>query len=420
MSEGVRRSVGGSGLDWLRPRVVFRRDRFPRTAHFGRPPGVGIGAGDRTPGLAEHSEQPLDFDQRLLRLLKIGFPEAIRHVFVEAGKLQAHLRSRFVIESRAQFHQNCRRSRDRSRSFRDAAVFQMFSRIFHRRNGALVGEIDQLQRACRINLGFKIRVGVVSGHISFTSTVSDGNADCPVISANTSLRRLLGYTCLALASLTGIDAAASQAKNTQPAKTKESQPPAVVVDHRTDSAEEMQVSVDKQKVSVRLQAGEGGEADGFFTTPWSSPRTVPLPLTCVPMPESDLIPLVKEASLAQELSTVLIRAVIRRESASLWCAVSDKGAVGLMQLIPEVSTQFGADPFDAKQNIQAGSKYLKQLLTRYKGDTKLALAAYNAGPVVVDAAGGVPAIPETTAFVEAILKDIEANSAVVSALPKPE
>lgn len=296
----------------------------------------------------------------------------------------------------------------------------MFPRILNRGNSGLVSEVDQLQWTCGINLGFKIRVGVVSRHSSFTSTVSDGKAVCPVISANTSLWRFLGCTCLALASLIGIDAVASQAKDTQPVKKKESQPPAPVVEHRPDSAEEMQVSVNKQKASVRVQAGEGGEADAFFTTPWSSPRTIPLPLTCVPMPESDLIPLVKEASLAQELSTGLIRAVIRRESASLWCAVSDKGAVGLMQLMPEVSTQFGADPFDAKQNIQAGSKYLKQLMTRYKGDIKLALAAYNAGPVVVDAAGGVPAIPETTAFVAAILKDIETNAGVVSAAPKPE
>ena len=248
------------------------------------------------------------------------------------------------------------------------------------------------------------------------STVSDGNAGSPVISANTFIRRLLGGVGLVVLSLTGIDAAPSQAKTSEPVK-KESQPPAVVED-QTDSAEEMQVSVDKQKASVRLQIGQGGEADAFFMTPWSSPRAIPLPLTCLPIAESDLIPLVKAASLAQDLSAVLIRAVIRRESASLWCAVSDKGAVGLMQLMPDVSAQFGADPYDAKQNIQAGSKYLKQLLTRYKGDTRLALAAYNAGPVVVDAAGGVPAIPETTAFVEAILNDIE--GAAVPAVPKPE
>jgi hypothetical protein len=189
----------------------------------------------------------------------------------------------------------------------------------------------------------------------------------------------------------------------------------------------MQVSVDKQRASIHLQVGEGGEADSFFTTPWSTPREIPLPLTCDPMPEVDIVPLVKDAAAAQDLSAILIRSVIRRESASLWCAVSEKGAIGLMQLMPDTAQQFGVDPYDPKQNVQAGSKYLKQLMTRYKGDTSLALAAYNAGPTVVDAegGGGIPAIPETVAFVSAILKDVAAHSppavpVLVPVVPRPE
>jgi soluble lytic murein transglycosylase-like protein len=228
------------------------------------------------------------------------------------------------------------------------------------------------------------------------------------------MKRLIPCIHLAFLSLSGICAAEPQAKDA-PAAAKQIVAPAAA-EHPADSTEAMQLSIDKQRTSVRSQIGDGGEADPFFTTPWAAPREIPLPLTCVPMAESDVIPLVKEASLAQNLSTDLIRAVIRRESASLWCAVSDKGAVGLMQLMPDVARQFGVDPYDPKQNVQAGTKYLKQLMTRYKGDTKLALAAYNAGPVVVDAAGGVPAIQETTAFVNAILKDIESK---IPAAPKP-
>jgi soluble lytic murein transglycosylase-like protein len=97
---------------------------------------------------------------------------------------------------------------------------------------------------------------------------------------------------------------------------------------------------------------------------------------------------------------------MKRESAFYPCALSDKGAIGLMQLLPEVAQQFGADPLDPKQNIHAGTQYLKQLLTRYKGDLKLTLAAYNAGPQRVDADKKVPDIPETTAYVDAILKDL--------------
>lgn len=91
-----------------------------------------------------------------------------------------------------------------------------------------------------------------------------------------------------------------------------------------------------------------------------------------------------------------------------------------MQLMPDVAQQFGSDPFDPKENVQAGSKYLRQLLTRYKGDTRLALAAYNAGADRVDAAGGTPAIPETTAYVEAILKELDSNIGSVSVAAKPE
>ena len=82
-----------------------------------------------------------------------------------------------------------------------------------------------------------------------------------------------------------------------------------------------------------------------------------------------------------------------------------------MQLMPEVAQQFGADPLDPRQNVQAGSQYLKQLMTRYKGDLRLALAAYNAGPQRVDADKKVPDIPETVAYVDAILKDLTPTAA---------
>jgi len=185
-----------------------------------------------------------------------------------------------------------------------------------------------------------------------------------------------------------------------------------------NSLEAMQSSIDKQKAAVRTQAGDGSPAASFFTTPWQGPASIARPPACDPIDESDLASIVKDTALAQDMSPDLIRAVIRRESASYSCAVSAKGAIGLMQLMPETSQQFGADPFDAKQNVEAGSKYLKQLLTRYKGDRKLALAAYNAGPARVDAVGGIPEIQETTAYVDAILKDIESAKALGPVQPK--
>ena len=82
-----------------------------------------------------------------------------------------------------------------------------------------------------------------------------------------------------------------------------------------------------------------------------------------------------------------------------------------MQLLPETADQYGVDPLDPQQNVKAGSQYLKKLMSRYKGDLKLALAAYNAGPERVDVEGKVvPAIPETMAYVDAILKDLAQSS----------
>lgn len=174
----------------------------------------------------------------------------------------------------------------------------------------------------------------------------------------------------------------------------------------------MQASVERQKTSVNAQVFGGGPADAFFSVPWTTPAEIPTPTLIPPCPaldESVVKPLVAESAKAEGVQADLVFAVIRRESAFYPCALSDKGAIGLMQLLPEVADQFHADPLDPKQNVQAGTKYLKQLLDRYKGDMRLALAAYNAGPQRVDAEKKVPDIPETTAYVDAILKDLSAK-----------
>ncbi|MDQ2950054.1 MAG: lytic transglycosylase domain-containing protein [Acidobacteriota bacterium] len=175
------------------------------------------------------------------------------------------------------------------------------------------------------------------------------------------------------------------------------------------SVEKMNGSIEKQKAAAQSQVGAGGSADSFFTASWITPAAIPVPTiipACQPMPEDELKALIADSAKTHGVKPEVIRAVIRRESDSYACAVSDKGALGLMQLLPEVAQQFGANPLDPKQNVQAGTKYLKQLMTRYKGDLRLALAAYNAGPQRVDADKKVPDIPETIAYVEAILKDL--------------
>lgn len=111
-------------------------------------------------------------------------------------------------------------------------------------------------------------------------------------------------------------------------------------------------------------------------------------------------PLIREAATKFRVDAVLIRSVMQTESAFDALAVSRAGAQGLMQLMPALAKQFGVeDPFDPRQNIMAGTAYLKQLLRHHRGDVRLALASYNAGMGVVAEYGGVPPFPETQHYI---------------------
>jgi soluble lytic murein transglycosylase-like protein len=113
--------------------------------------------------------------------------------------------------------------------------------------------------------------------------------------------------------------------------------------------------------------------------------------------------LVREAADRHNVDPALIRAVIETESNFNPSAVSRKGAVGLMQLIPTTAQRFGVnDLYSPQQNVDAGVKYLKALLERYNGNLDLALAAYNAGEGAVDRAHGVPSFRETRNYVQKV------------------
>jgi soluble lytic murein transglycosylase-like protein len=99
----------------------------------------------------------------------------------------------------------------------------------------------------------------------------------------------------------------------------------------------------------------------------------------------------------------LLRAVIHAESAFNPNAISDKGAQGLMQLIPGTASDMGVDnPFDVSQNIRGGAQYLAGLLKEFKGDERMATAAYNAGPQNVVKYNGVPPFDETRVYVDRV------------------
>ena len=107
----------------------------------------------------------------------------------------------------------------------------------------------------------------------------------------------------------------------------------------------------------------------------------------------------------------LVRAVIRMESGGQTSAVSPKGAMGLMQLMPGTARMLGVeDPFDPVQNLEGGIKYLSQLSDKYQGDLVKTLAAYNAGPGRVDSYGGVPPFAETQNYVKNVLSMYRKNS----------
>ena len=168
----------------------------------------------------------------------------------------------------------------------------------------------------------------------------------------------------------------------------------------------MRASIEKQRSAVRRQA----QSAGATMVPW----TPAPPLLDGALPECDPIasdvvtPIIESAAKANALKVELVRAVIEQESGYRPCAVSRKGAQGLMQIMPDTAADLHVkDAFDPQENIAAGAKYLKQLLDKYKGDNKLAIAAYNAGPAAVDAANGVPEIQETRDYVDSILKKIQ-------------
>jgi len=141
------------------------------------------------------------------------------------------------------------------------------------------------------------------------------------------------------------------------------------------------------------------------------------PETSIP---TGLNELVATVAARHDLSPQLIHAVIKTESNYNPYAISPKGALGLMQLMPSTARRFSVDHvFDPQENIEGGARYLKYLLELYDGDYPLALAAYNAGEAAVAKYNGIPPFPETQNYVVQVKNNLDKLAAAAQAQQAP-
>ena len=180
---------------------------------------------------------------------------------------------------------------------------------------------------------------------------------------------------------------------------------------------------DEAPVTPEPQAAVPSSTQSVSQLSKTQPSAKPLPaaqpvaaaskLTAVPALSAqniDLDQVVREASSRNRLDPDFVSSVIMAESHFKTHAVSKKGALGLMQLMPATAAQLGvADPFDPKANVEAGTAHLSALLDRYNNDPIKALAAYNAGAHRVKQYNGVPPYRETRAYISKIVRDFNAK-----------
>jgi len=144
---------------------------------------------------------------------------------------------------------------------------------------------------------------------------------------------------------------------------------------------------------------------------WATSVPAPARVGNAIVPSPEITDLVQQTADRLQVDPQLVHAIIKVESEYDPKAVSTKGAMGLMQLIPETAQRFGVEnPFNPKENIEGGVSYLKHLLNLFGGDLPLSLAAYNAGEGAVQRSGGVPAYAETQDYVQKVTNLYQSGS----------
>jgi soluble lytic murein transglycosylase-like protein len=154
--------------------------------------------------------------------------------------------------------------------------------------------------------------------------------------------------------------------------------------------------------AVEVRAGSAGRH--VVTNENESQRARRLAPYLVVPAEDDLLTLIERHAADRGLDPRLVRAVVQVESGYNPAALSNKGAMGLMQLMPATARDLAVErPFEPEANLRGGTEYLRALIERFGGRMELALAAYNAGPSAVERYGGVPPYAETLGYVHKVL-----------------
>jgi len=156
------------------------------------------------------------------------------------------------------------------------------------------------------------------------------------------------------------------------------------------------------------------EEDGAAPAAAEQPPA-PVPAATAPPPTQDPKVLLDRAAEKYGVSAALLHSVARAESAYRVDAISPKGAIGVMQLMPATASELGANPHDVAQNVDAGARYLRNLLEQFDGSAHKALSAYNAGPHAVKKYNGVPPYTETVHYIDRVLGSYHRLSAASAA-----
>ncbi|HEX3129755.1 MAG TPA: lytic transglycosylase domain-containing protein [Thermoanaerobaculia bacterium] len=156
--------------------------------------------------------------------------------------------------------------------------------------------------------------------------------------------------------------------------------------------------------SAQVRVGLSSEGRKIIFNEGVADRARRLSDRLVPIPKADIQIAIDRHAQAQSLDPKLVRAVVQVESGYNHRARSQKGAMGLMQLMPATASLYSVeDPYDPDENVRGGTRYLRYLVDRFPGRLDLAVAAYNAGPAAVDRYGGVPPYRETKDYVRRVL-----------------